>query len=244
MKKIVSIIFFIILLISLMPTEYIEAANDKKVGKVYANIIENYLESYETAKNGSWEQVAGVNDEFSLASSYSDNKVVYKITDYNHDRKPELFIGLYSRSGYGTIYDVYTFYKGKAVQLMTDIGYHAGTCQLCKNGIIKNISAGTAFYAKTIFHKLPKGGKKLKNIVALEWKRNYDTDEETYIKNVNGESIKISKQKYEKLVRKYGRLIKTTFYKVDRKAIENIRKGNFKYKNQTKWKFKTNWSAD
>lgn len=242
MKKLLSLIISAVLIFSVFPNMNVEAANtNKEAGKAYADIIQNYLTAAELGADA--EVSDKINPEF-LGGLYYSSGTMYRIMDYNNDGVPELFVGLKS-SGFdsGTIYDVYTFYKGKAVQLMTDIGYRAGSCILCKNGIIKDIWADGATHSGVKFHKLPKNKNRLKTAIELEVLGD-GYGEAAYTKIVNGKTTKISEKQYIKLYQKYDRPIKTTFYKADSKAISNIRNGSFTYQNQKNWKIKTGEKTD
>lgn len=243
MKKLILLILSAVLIFSGIPCMDVEAADiNKQAGKAYADIIQNYLEVFESIKNdpdnADWGN-SNINPEFGGASHYSWNEAaIYRIMDYNSDGIPELFIGLDS----GTIYDVYTFYNGKAVQLMEDIGYRAGTCILCKNGIIKDMWSGSAFNSGVKFHKLKKN--KLSTVIELEYDSFSTTKPTIYTKKVNGKTTNINQNQYKRLYKKYDKPIEVTFYKVNSKAIRNIRKGTFTYKNQKKWNLKTGEKTD
>ena len=255
-KKFVAAMLTISLIFLIIPAGNAGAANstNKKAGKAYAKIISRYLETYKTVKknassidvkerpngdygfyyNGKW--LDGVNYWFIDAVQYgftmeepSDRytaKVVYKIMDFNKDGTPELFIGL---SPECLIYDVYTFDKGKPVQLMEGLGSRDASCTLCKNGIIANISSWSASSSKTTYHKIARS-KRLTDIIALGQENGH------YTKTENEKTTVINKKEYDRLERKYYNPLKITFYQADAKAIKNIKQGKFSYKNQKSWK--------
>lgn len=244
MKKIVSIILSTLFIFSAILGTETEAADIKKqAGKAYAGILQEYLDAVEIMRGDSpkydWENSL-VNGEFALTSVYDSNITVYRIMDYNRDGAPELFIGSYSSSsGNVWIYDMYTFYKGKAVRLVGDIGNHAGTCVFCKNGILKNVASSGVFRGDTKFQKLPKNKGKLSTTLRMIDSTDYDSNVTTYTKKVHGKKAKISREQFIRLYKKYDKPIKVTFYKADSKAVSNIKKGIFTYSGQKKWREKT-----
>lgn len=238
MKKIITIVLSAILMVLIFPCGNVEAESIKKqAGKSYAKIIQSYLKVYNLAKENSYDYADDnvVNLEFVEAVGYSKG-VIYRISDYNKDGTPELFIGLRTTNSSGMIYDVYTFDKGKAVQIMNGIGYRGGTCIFCKDNIIKDMWSDSAVRSGVIFHKMPRNMKKLTDVISLEYSVVYDTGEVICTKNVNGKITKISESEYNKSYKKYDKPVKMTFYKADSKALKTIKKGVFTYYNQKKWK--------
>ncbi len=239
MKKLIALMLSVVFIFSIIPAGNAHAADiNQQAGQAYADIVQEYLNTFETVKNNpdyDWEK-SPVNTEFIIASQYDVNQhTIYRIMDYNNDGIPELFIGL---SG-GTIYDVYTFDKGKAVQLMINIGYRAGTCILCKNGIIKDMWSGSAFENGVKFHKLQKNKNKLTTIMELTYDSSSATGDVICTKKVNGRKAKISTKQYTRLYKKYDKPVSETFYKADSKAVTSIRQGSFTYPDQKKWTRKT-----
>lgn len=250
MKKLISLILSAVLTFSVIPNMEVKAASIKEqAGKAYADIIQNYLDVFETIKNdpdnADWGNTHKIiNPEFRGTILYRDiEAAIYRIMDFNNDGTPELFIGLKNSNTYN-IYDVYTFYNGKAVRLIEeDIGDRMGTCILCKNGIIEDNESGGAYDYDTRFHKLPKNKNKLKEVMKLASEGYYDNKDaeykSKYSKTVNGKKSKISKKKCSELYKRYSKRIKVTFYKADRQAISSIREGVFNYPSQKKWKLKS-----
>ena len=120
MKRIISTFLTIILACTIFPYGNVKAASDKKeAGEAYAVIIQKYLDAYEAMKDDNYDAIdEDVNPEF-MSGFYNKSDVpVYRIFDFNGDGSLELFIGVKQGSTYVTIYDVYTFQNGKAVQLM------------------------------------------------------------------------------------------------------------------------------
>lgn len=247
MKKLISLILSAVLTFSVIPNMEVKAASIKEqAGKAYADIIQNYLDASENKKNNPeyyWSNTPPntINPEF---VRYCDGyNAIYRIMDFNNDGAPELFVGLKDSNTYN-IYDVYTFYNGKAVRLIKeDIGDRMGTCILCKNGIIEDNESGGAYDYDTRFHKLPKNKNKLKEVMKLASEGYYDNKDaeykSKYSKTVNGKKSKISKKKCSELYKRYSKRIKVTFYKADRQAISIIREGVFNYPSQKKWKLKS-----
>lgn len=244
MKKIISVILSAVFIFSAVPSMEAEAADiNKRAGKVYADLLKDYLDANEIMKGDSpvydWEN-SRVNGEFALSCQNDTSIPAYRIIDYNDDGVPELFIGLYpSNFGSVWIYDAYTFYKGKAVRLVGDIGNHAGTCVLCKNGILKNVASGSVFRSDTKFQKLPPNKGKLSTALRLTDSTDYDSHITTYTKKEHGKKAKISREQFVRLYKKYDKPVKVTFYKADSKSISNIKKGDFTYPGQKKWRGKT-----
>ena len=141
---------------------YAQAASVKKqAGKAYAEILNQYLQvNKEVKNNASWEDddvsYPNVNLEYLVECRHEDTIPVYRIFDYNGDGTPELFIGVKWDQKAATIYDVYTFHKGKAVQLMEGIGWRNGSCRFRKNGIIEDCFNQGAFFMVYVIIKCQK----------------------------------------------------------------------------------------
>lgn len=169
-----------------------------------------------------------VNGEFALACQNDTSIPAYRIIDYNGDGMPEMFIGLSSSNlGSVSIYDAYTFYRGKAVRLVGDIGNHAGTFVLCKNGIMKNVASSGVFRSDTKFQKLSPNKRKLTTALRLTESTDYDSHITTYTKKVHGKKVNISREQFVRLYKKYDKPVRVTFYKADSKAVSYIKKGVF-----------------
>lgn len=220
------------------------------MNKSYAEIIQRYLKVYKDAYNnpnsfeeknrgdgnyyfyssGEWHD--DINHWFiyetlldATMNPYSAPKnVYYRIMDFNKDGTPELFIGQ------GIIYAAYTFSDGKAVYLTGD-GYRGGSCNLNKNGIITDSASSSAFEGRTTFHKISKS-KKLIDIYMLGYQQDPDYSTITYTLTKNGKSTKISEKRYSHLLNKFCDPIEVKFYKANKKAIENVKKGKYTYRGQ------------
>ena len=122
-------------------------------GQAYAQIMQNYENVFQEQRTtgGVAGDVSGINAEFlgAAASSTQNGQqhALFLLHDLNGDSTPELFIGLGDTEMLENcgIYDVYTFQGGNAVRLMEGIGYRAGSCMICQDGIIKDQSSGSAF---------------------------------------------------------------------------------------------------
>lgn len=223
--SILAFIFLLMFVYIIATPRSLEAASiNKRAGKAYAKIIQKYMDTYKIAQNKAFEYDADynyyykgksysdINSEFIYAAypPYGEGEdVIYRIMDWNKDGTPDLFVGL----SHGTIYDVYTFNKGKAVRLMKDIGYRTGTCILCEDGIIADFSSGSASAGQEIFHRISEN-KQLIDIVTL-------SSDET---------------EYDQIHRQYYKPIRVKFYKADSKAVRKIKNGTFSYKNQKTYK--------
>lgn len=258
-RNILSVLAFALML-TVIPFETVEAASsiNKRAGKAYAEIIERYMQAFETVKNDpkAVEYETGSNAYYALyngkkmddfvsfwfidevrlkyfnetyTAQLRSRSLAYKITDFNKDGVPELFIGLGSSNGV-RIFDLYTFKKGKAVRLKKDLNCRNAWYSLCKNNIIEEYFSSGAFTGEAIFHKISKNGK-LTNFIVLSWTQ--DTD--YYTKARNGRTSIISEAEYERIYQKYSKPIKMTFYKADDKAVKSVKSGKFFYKNQKKF---------
>ena len=239
-KKMLSIMLAFAMVCVCIPGSNVEAASTKKqAGKAYAKIIQKYLDAYELRKEGNYDDIdESVNAEYTGGFYYETDIPVYRIYDYNGDGSLELFIGIKRESGTTTIYDVYTFRKGKAVQLMSGIGYRAGTCSLRKNGIIEDSWSGSAFEYGVTYHKLPKKKTKLSDVVSISY--TYDmAGNATCKKTVKGKTTIITEAAAKKIEKKYSKKQKVTFYKLTDKAIKKVTKGKFTYSGQKHWKVTT-----
>ena len=229
-----SVLIMAVMFVFATGTEVEAASKKQKTGKAYAKIIKEYQKAYRYAKTGKDYTKLDINYEF--VASGGDGTPVYRIMDFNKDGNQELFVGLTSGEEWATIYDVYTFHDGKAVQLMQGIGYRSGTCCLRKKGIIESHSSGSAADTHYDFYKIPNKGNALKTVIALVINLR---DKKPYSKIVNGKRTFISKKQHDKLYKKYSKKIKVTFYKVDSKAIKNVKKGKFNYKGQKSYRVTT-----
>lgn len=240
MKKMITICLTIILTLCVFPCDCVMAASIKvKAGKEYAKIIQTYLNAYSLASQNRYNDYDSidygvVNAEFVASAQSNTDGAIYRIMDYNKDGTPELFIGLNVSNSDYNIYDVYTLKNRKAVHLMEGIGYRAGTCIFCKNRIIKDYWFGSFDRNGVIFHKMSPKKKKLDDLISLTYDGSNGRD--TYTKTVNNKTSKITKSKYENLIKKYDKPISMMFYKADIKAVKKIRKGKFTYSNQEKWR--------
>lgn len=235
-----SVLAMAIVFIFSSGTEVEAASKKQKTGKAYAKIIKEYQKAYQYAKTGKDYKKLNINYEFVFAVQpygYGDGTPMYRIMDFNKDGNQELFIGL-ARDNISTIYDVYTFHNGKAVQLMEGIGYRAGSCSLRKGGIIVDTD-GYGYYTSWRFHKLPKNKSQFKTVsITQDW--SHEKQKKVYSQKVKGKWKNISKQKYDKIYKKYDKKkLKVTFYKIDSKAIKNVKKGKFNYKGQKSYKITT-----
>lgn len=241
MKRIISAFLAIMLACTIFPCGNVKAASDKKeAGEAYAVIIQKYLDAYEAVKDNNYDAVdEDVNAEY-LGAFYNKSDVpVYRIFDFNGDGSLELFIGVKQDNTYVTIYDVYTFQNGKAVQLMNGIGYRAGTCSLRKNGIIADNWSGSAFESGVIYHKLPKNKTKLSDVVEVQYITNEKTGKMTYKKIVKGKTTTITEAQAKKIEKKYSAKQKVTFYQLTSKAVKNVKQGKLTYSGQKNWKATT-----
>lgn len=71
----------------------------------------------------------------------------------------------------------------------------------------------------------------------------FDSNITTYTKQVHGKKVKISREQFARLYKKYDKPIKVTFYKADGRAVSNMKKGVFTYPGQKKWRGKTGAKA-
>lgn len=249
MKKITVAVLTFMLLFSVIPCENVEAANvNKEAGMAYAKIIARYLQVHRAAKKGykyfdislssDYTLVDGyyydrvgdiynVVDEFMYMADKSDT-IVYRIFDFNKDGTPELFLA----NSKGKIYQAFTYKNGKAVFLMGAF-FGDDECILCKNGIIeRKIEGGDG--GNVWIDRISKN-KELKRVVTVS---TYHEGKLHYQQTKNGETIEISKTKYNNLIKKYCKPVKLKFYKADSKAVKNIKRGKFAYKNQKAWSIK------
>ena len=111
---------------------------------------------------------------------------VYLIEDINQDEIPELFIGLQDNQGSTNFYDIYTWSENFSYQLMRGIGYRNGTCILCEDGIIKNITSGSNGEYRIEYLTLPRDSTALENFAELDVFRDDSGD---YIYEYQGEMI-------------------------------------------------------
>lgn|GEM_PF-1384754 len=151
--------------------------------KSYAGIARKYLDVYnnklkETKRdNSGYNTNDNLNGEYYLSCPFSTtlaqfwNYPTFTIYDVNSDGVPELFISLAEKeNANANIYDVYTYSDGQTYELMTGIGYRAGSCIFCESGIIKNSSSGGYQTSEWLYQKLPANGKQLEIVDAVSIK--------------------------------------------------------------------------
>lgn len=245
MKKLLTAILALILMFSVIPGGNIEAASsiNKQAGKVYADILERYIEVYKAKQNNyEYYSISKSSDDdlavgyaseigdFNIVSEFmmeaQTGGLIYRIMDWNKDGTPELFIA----NPKGKIYAAFTYNQGNAVYLMSS--FQTTNCVLCKDGIIGRWVEGGAG-GNVWIDKISKN--KLKHVVELG---SYYEGKMFYTQTKNGKTTNISETKYTKLSKKYCKPLKVKFYKADNKAVKNIRNGKFAYSNQKSWKIK------
>ena len=223
---------------------------DKQVGKTYARIIERYKDCYDRNRAHVQHNVeSGVNYYFcEHMRNYSQwfSKFVYKIKDYNGDGIPELFVGLLGKEGVYMkesnvwIFDAYTFRNGKVQQLSDHIGDRTGSITLCKDGIIEDRFSGGAADYGIYYHRISKKTGKLTFLLKITSESNFELQNRFfYKKEKDKKKTMISDKEYDRLQRKNGQRIRTLFFDGTRKAIREVKRGNFKYKGQKNWNLKT-----
>ncbi|MGN0401708.1 MAG: M56 family metallopeptidase [Acetatifactor sp.] len=155
--------------------DYMESYQE--IIKAYRTFAEEIKESWELATAY---QVVGrsyICEEY--AAAVSTGTPVYLIDDMNQDGIPELFIGIQDNQGNTNIYDIYTWSNHSSYQLLRGIGYRNGTCILCEDGIIKNITnVGNGEY-RIKYQRLPRYSTTLETFGELNVFRE-DTGAYTY----------------------------------------------------------------
>ncbi len=178
----------------------------------YAQIVSRYQDALTDLKNnGVPEQTPeGVNPEFlsslSLSSAVLPETVGFQLYDLNTDGVPELFVGLnYEEPNEDLfVYDVYTWADGQTVQLMDDIGYRSGTCEICVGGIIKDEYSSSAADSGMDFHRLPSGGKALETVERISAHGDIESGVMRYYRDVEGNAAnEISEDEYDRIEDQY-----------------------------------------
>lgn len=179
--------------------------SDAALQQAYANKVSRYLKIFNAVqKDGDDAKLpsSGFNQEFVNGCKSIENGVpAFLLKDINNDGTLELFIGIAEKNNKKsfTIYDVFTFQNGKAIRLMSNIGYRAGTCILCENGVIKDYGSSSASEGFVKMHKLPKNGTKLKTVAMVS-----RMNGKYYVHSTTTTSTtKISKKDYDKIVNNY-----------------------------------------
>ena len=230
MKKLLLLI--LTLTFSVIPSTDVKAADvNKQAGKAYADIIQQYLTAEKLGEDAfNNPELKDVNPFFiGKHSYYNGGNASYCIKDINSDGIPELFIGEF---------DICTYHNGKVVHFKSDnwavpLGERV-RYTLCKNGIIE-ITQGAAAYDYTEYFKLPKNKGNFKSLCYLSISFSMDSHSKaSYYKIVNKKNKEISEEKYNKLLKKYRKPVKLTFYDADSKAVDNLRNGIVSYPGQKK----------
>ena len=91
---------------------------------------------------------------------------------------------------------------------------------------LRKITQGAAAYDYTEYFKLPKNKGNFKSLCHLSISFSMDSHSKaSYYKIVNKKYKEISEEKYNKLLKKYRKPVKLTFYDADSKAVDNLRNG-------------------
>lgn len=198
----------------------------------YAQIVSRYQDALEDLKNNGVPEQApdGVNLEFllslSLSSAVLPETVGFQLYDLNTDGVPELFVGLnYEEPNEDLfIYDVYTWADGQEVQLMDDIGYRSGTCEICAGGIIKDEYSSSAADSGIDFHWLPAGGKALETVERISAHGDIESGVMRYYHDAEGNAAnEISEDEYERIEDQYEEIDDLSSYPAteeNRKLLE------------------------
>ena len=238
LRRYLGIVMAVIMIWSLMPAIHSCAATDVKIGKAYSEILSKYQKAYDQAKNNDDTynpETEDVNSEFFFAAKYEGQSIAYKIFDFNKDGTQELFIALLSDDkSYGTVFDAYTYRKGKAVRIVKkDIGIRKGSCIFCKNGVIASYSSGGASITSIDFQKMTKSQKRITTFLSLSY------EDGICKKTQDGTTAIISYDEYTRMEAEYGKRMKITFYEYTDAAAGNIKEGKFTYNGQEAWKVTT-----
>ncbi len=215
MKKLSVVIVLMIIGIALVGFAQPVSAkvNKKKIGAAYAKVIERSLKEYNND---------GGFDSFARSYSFYNGvkKPVYRITDWNGDGIPELFIGIYSthiiNNKYSSnleIYTMYTYKNGKA-KLVFEHQLYGGLGVPCYEHF--NLLKGKVF----------------------SWQSKPDVSmySHSYYKFTKKGTLKKIKVKNDNQP-----LANLRFYVLNKKCISEIKKGKFSYKEQKSYKYTTGY---
>ena len=233
--NILLLVVFSLFVCLLFPEYDINAANDITIGKEYSRILDNYYEAYKDAKIGDGDfNMMIVNNNFYIDAqpTVHDGQpdFCYKVMDCNNDGTPELYILLRYDKDKGEVYDAYTFLNGKAKRIVDEgIGYRAGTCSFCKNEIVESITIGGFDYTVIKFQRYSSKKNMYSTFLTIS-----DIHGTCSVKEDGRTSI-ISKQKYNRIQKKYEKKRKTRFYLYSEKAKKCLIKGEFTFDGQKNW---------
>lgn len=194
--------------------------------KKYADIVQRYFDVYQSASTPTSRSTCpdNINPDFYTAvptarqSSSMQTEPVFSLYDLNSDGIPELFIGLQT-NGIMNVFDVYTYKDNNAIQIMKDIGYRKGSCELCENGIIKDSSSSSWQDCQIQYHRLPVNDTQLETIDVISEKTG-----DYYHNEYGNTDYPISKDEFDKIQAEYPEIIVGNYVMND-SDIDALRNG-------------------
>lgn len=194
---------------------------DIDVNDEYKNIMRNYLDLYyhvnsEEELDWDWLDTIEYNPEFlsGARNEYDSLIPVFCIEDVNGDGIQELFIAMENKEYYDngttegdwtdTVYAGYTMRDGEAVSFTGMIGYKAGTCEPCENGVFRNHGHVSAVEYGESWEYLPPNGTELEVIESIYYMGDFNDDNNVTITHyVGDESSEISREELDAIFDKY-----------------------------------------
>ena len=205
------------------------------IGKEYAHILNKYYVAYEDARIGDDDfDMKFVNNNFYIDSQPTvyegQPDFCYRVMDYNDDGTPELFILLRYDRDKGEIYDAFTYLNGKPKRIVAEnIGYRAGTCSFCKNGIVESLYIGGYDYTRIKYQKYSSKKGAFSTFLVIS------DIHGTCLKKENGRTKEITRKQYNRIQKGLGKKRKIRFYLYSDTAGDNITNGIFLVEGQKAW---------
>lgn len=207
--------------------------NIADIQKSYGEKVKMYVDAFNSAQSGNADSVSDeVNTEFLAVINNGEFNPTFILHDLNNDGTPELFIGLVPKGSTditdNTIFDVFT-YTNESVRLMEDIGYRAGTCIICNDGIIKDEWSSNAFEGGANYLELAANGLALSTKDSISIHGSNDDKEPQYYHSEDiDKDKKISEDDYNQIADSYQQNTNIKVNIADESNLSLLLQGNFK----------------
>lgn len=207
--------------------------NIADIQKSYGEKVKMYVDAFDSAQSGNADSASSeVNTEFLAAVNNGEFEPTFILHDLNNDGTPELYIGLVTKGSSditdNIIFDVFT-YTDKSVRLMEDIGYRAGTCIICNDGIIKDEWSSNAFEGGANYLELAANGSILSTKDSISIHGSVDDNEPQYYHSEDTDKDKkISEDEYNQIADSYQQNTNIKVNIADESNLNLLLQGSFK----------------
>ncbi len=128
------------------------------------------------------------------------------LKDIDSNEIPELFICRYLKeTDSGVIYHIFTWYEGKTIELLGNLGYRSGICTICQDDLLRVEIFGSANEYCNILYYLPKNGTELEILEQFFSMQNTDdaTKSDFFWVSSDDKEISITEEQYIEYEKKY-----------------------------------------